>query len=284
MINCTQKCQRRLEICGHQCSGMCCDPCKCQICDSRLDGSRALLKPTAPLNGARRCAAPSRSNTYPRQAPYAPPQTSKNSDSSGFGDWHAYVNGGAKADDAEFLRKAQREEAQYVENMSQKLNQQKENSNPAMSFSTALSTTLKPSTPLRASTPANVASSFKTSSPAKASSTTKVSSMAKAPMRPGTPKTRPMEPGSVSSPPKRLIELSPIKPTKAEPADGPSKPLIELSPVKKPACSRNANLLIDLGTEDVALPPQPPQFQPVRTMNKQKGNAASSARAMNLLD
>jgi hypothetical protein len=277
LINCTQKCQRRLEICGHQCSALCCDPCKCHICDSRHDGMRALLKPTAPLNGTRRPAAPQRPDPYPRQASIAAPQTSQLSGSSGVGDWLAYVNGGAKADDAEFLRKAKQENAKFVENMSVRLNQTRGSSTTALNSTTALRLFKTPS-PFRPSTPAKATSPFKAPSPAKPSST------ARTPKPPVTPEMKALRPGTMPSPHQALIELSPVKSRKAEGIPSPSKPLIELSPVKAIASSCNANLLIDLGADDSPLAAPPPPPQPTRTKNKKKKTPAASTRPLNLLD
>lgn len=277
-------------MCGHPCSAMCCDPCKCHICDSRLDGSRALLKPSAPLNGPRRSAALPRLRAYDQQALFSTPQTSKNSDStgSGVGSWQAYVNGGAQADDARFLRKAQEEEAKYVEAMSQRLTKDNEDPNPAMSFSSAQSTILEPSTPRRTSNQANVASRWNTPSPETVPSKKVSTKKAGILMYPATPRTGPLDPENSPSPSKLLIELSPPMPKKPELADSPPKPLIQFSPAKKPSSSSNTDLLIDLGMDDISQPPSlpasVPQFRSSRSKTKKKGPAGSSSKPLNLLD
>ncbi|RMZ73612.1 dead box helicase [Pyrenophora seminiperda CCB06] len=45
MINCTQKCSRRVDACGHPCVAECCDPCKCHMCERRSGGVKSTLKP-----------------------------------------------------------------------------------------------------------------------------------------------------------------------------------------------------------------------------------------------
>ncbi|KAF2272378.1 P-loop containing nucleoside triphosphate hydrolase protein [Westerdykella ornata] len=108
LINCTQKCTKRVEMCGHPCTKLCCEQCACQRCDIRSDGTHPMLKPM-PRNGAR----------APKQLPPPPPvpllgETSGDP-SHGVGDWHAYANGGHAADDAEFVRKLQEGNTKYVE-------------------------------------------------------------------------------------------------------------------------------------------------------------------------
>ena len=117
-------------VCGHRCVGMyhlgntgssgkvdhklelCSDPCKCQTCDRRAGGHRSMLKPTT--NGASSTSAQASTSRNlfldtNFQAPANPPPPSGSPDK-----WYAYVNGGARADDARLLQK-RREEAAFDE-------------------------------------------------------------------------------------------------------------------------------------------------------------------------
>jgi helicase required for RNAi-mediated heterochromatin assembly 1 len=121
LINCAMVCARKLD-CGHNCEGMstvrlgmkytnsttatCCDTCRCRICDQRANGQRPLLK-----------SGPSRQRPSPPrnllidssfQTPANPPPTFSSPEK-----WDAYVDGGAKADDARMLAKRKEEDAAY---------------------------------------------------------------------------------------------------------------------------------------------------------------------------
>ncbi|KAF2677402.1 P-loop containing nucleoside triphosphate hydrolase protein, partial [Lentithecium fluviatile CBS 122367] len=141
-INCTQKCNRYIPTCGHACGAMCCDPCKCMICDRRNNGMKTMLKPPQ-KNGASSSVFKARlleplldmgasSNVFmplPQeplldlfQAPQTlmrPAATSMATEHSGSTPtkWKAYVNGGAKADDARILQKAREAEAEFLERL-----------------------------------------------------------------------------------------------------------------------------------------------------------------------
>jgi helicase required for RNAi-mediated heterochromatin assembly 1 len=43
IITCKQKCTKRVDGCGHPCTAMCMDPCKCQLCERKGD-NRSMLK------------------------------------------------------------------------------------------------------------------------------------------------------------------------------------------------------------------------------------------------
>ncbi|KAF1945626.1 hypothetical protein EJ02DRAFT_338281 [Clathrospora elynae] len=125
-VNCTQKCSRRLDTCGHSCVAVCCDPCKCQVCDRRTNGVKSMLKP-APNNVNSFRASPSSSGnmlldttnysapsvrtgltTTPRtMTPYGSDSVTEQ--------WEAYTKGGIQEDDAQFLQKKKEEEAQFLE-------------------------------------------------------------------------------------------------------------------------------------------------------------------------
>ncbi|OCK85603.1 P-loop containing nucleoside triphosphate hydrolase protein [Lepidopterella palustris CBS 459.81] len=83
LINCTQKCLKNIESCGHPCSTICCDPCRCTICDRRNVEGRALLK-----------QVPKNQMPFPRQT------MSAGSARSDVTDWANFANGGVRADDA----------------------------------------------------------------------------------------------------------------------------------------------------------------------------------------
>ncbi|KAF2646489.1 P-loop containing nucleoside triphosphate hydrolase protein [Massarina eburnea CBS 473.64] len=51
IINCTQMCNKTIPSCGHKCQSMCCDPCKCNNCERRSGGRKAMLK-TLPNSNA----------------------------------------------------------------------------------------------------------------------------------------------------------------------------------------------------------------------------------------
>ncbi|KAF2743089.1 hypothetical protein M011DRAFT_481047 [Sporormia fimetaria CBS 119925] len=114
-INCTQKCLKRIS-CGHPCSAYCSDPCRCTICDSRSNGQRPVLRrPTQlprgnpPLHSGG-TIAPSAA------VPLEPWNTSENI-SNNVADWHVYANGGIQAEDAEFIRRNQAENAKLAESL-----------------------------------------------------------------------------------------------------------------------------------------------------------------------
>lgn len=115
--------------CGHRCMSMCsssrlacfqtdqiaeicCDDCVCQKCDRRVDCQRSMLK--APKATAASRAVPSNSRGLLLdsgfQRPANPPPSSQSSDR-----WEAYVNGGAKEDDARMLQMLRQEDAAWEE-------------------------------------------------------------------------------------------------------------------------------------------------------------------------
>jgi helicase required for RNAi-mediated heterochromatin assembly 1 len=114
------QCSTKLA-CGHRCVGtyhpgnrgfageayykleLCSDPCKCQTCDRRAGGHRSMLKPITNGASSTRAQASTSHNLLldtSFQAPANPPPPSGSP-----GKWHAYVNGGAQADDARLLQK-----------------------------------------------------------------------------------------------------------------------------------------------------------------------------------
>ncbi|KAF2622867.1 hypothetical protein BU25DRAFT_479849 [Macroventuria anomochaeta] len=111
-INCMMQCSTKLT-CGHRCMELCSDPCKCQTCDRRAGGHRSMLKPAAnSVTSSRPPSSTSRNLLLDSgfQAPANPPPPSGSPDK-----WHAYVNGGAQADDAQLLQKRREEEAAFQE-------------------------------------------------------------------------------------------------------------------------------------------------------------------------
>ncbi|KAF2134773.1 P-loop containing nucleoside triphosphate hydrolase protein [Dothidotthia symphoricarpi CBS 119687] len=113
-VNCMQQCSRHVESCGHRCVQICCDPCRCQICDRRTNGMKPVLKPTP-----NRPKGPSTKhnlsfdNTY--QTPSNPVASSMSHAGSGnrAREWQAYTNGGAQADDARALQMRKEQEAEF---------------------------------------------------------------------------------------------------------------------------------------------------------------------------
>ncbi|CAN9458742.1 unnamed protein product [Alternaria alternata] len=127
-INCTQKCSRRLETCGHPCIAECCDPCKCHMCDRRSGGVKSTLKPVngaAPFRGARpntqslmlEDTLPGPGSSKRGVQTYAPTQRMT---TPGLSDcttvqWDVYANGGGvQEDDARAYAKMQVEALYYA--------------------------------------------------------------------------------------------------------------------------------------------------------------------------
>ncbi|KAF2867362.1 P-loop containing nucleoside triphosphate hydrolase protein [Massariosphaeria phaeospora] len=103
-INCTQPCTKRVASCGHACTKMCCDPCRCQTCEGRADGMKPLLRPV-PAHGMA-SFQPSFPSSMISPA-FQPPKklesepTAASSGTDGTPEnWKAYANGGAREDDA----------------------------------------------------------------------------------------------------------------------------------------------------------------------------------------
>lgn len=116
--------------CGHRCMGkhvklssawmytyqtteLCSDPCKCQTCDRRAGGQRSMLKPAKnAVTSSRPLPSQPRSLLLDSgfQIPANPPAPSSSPDQ-----WHAYANGGAKADDLRMLQKRREEDAAFEE-------------------------------------------------------------------------------------------------------------------------------------------------------------------------
>ncbi|KAI4931842.1 uncharacterized protein J4E92_003738 [Alternaria infectoria] len=125
MINCTQKCSKRVEACGHPCVAECCDPCKCHMCERRSGGVKSTLKPA---NGAMSFRG-ARPNTRSLMLEDTLPATSRRAVRSdtltarmttpGLSDcstvqWDVYANGGGvQEDDARAFAKMKAEEAEY---------------------------------------------------------------------------------------------------------------------------------------------------------------------------
>lgn len=101
---------------------MCCDPCKCQVCDRRNNGTKSMLKPVP--NGTT-SFRPSSSQMRTLmldtsfQGPSNPGRSavSQNRPDNTTGQWEAYASGGAQADDAKVLQKRREQEAQFLESL-----------------------------------------------------------------------------------------------------------------------------------------------------------------------
>lgn len=107
-------CNRRLD-CRHICFALCSDACRCQVCERRGNGTKAMLK--AVPNG-RQAPSPSNNlianNTY--QMPATPLPVSRTLAAPGGSNekWSTYANGGVAADDARYMQK-RKDEAQNLE-------------------------------------------------------------------------------------------------------------------------------------------------------------------------
>ncbi|KAH4973379.1 hypothetical protein HBI78_001190 [Parastagonospora nodorum] len=113
-INCMMPCNRHLS-CGHTCVAVCSDACRCQVCERRGNGTKAMLK--AVPNGQQLPSATNNlvtNTTY--QMPVNPMPASRTPAAPGGSNekWSTYVNGGVAADDARYMKK-RKDEAQNLE-------------------------------------------------------------------------------------------------------------------------------------------------------------------------
>lgn len=114
---CTQKCNKRMPICGHPCSAMCSDPCRCIVCERHNNGEKGLLK-ARPATGAPVWKATPQNELYnytsrPQAAPFTPPVQSSSGSAQALDEWEKYKNGGAKEDDARIMQQKQKEDAEF---------------------------------------------------------------------------------------------------------------------------------------------------------------------------
>ncbi|KAF1838189.1 hypothetical protein BDW02DRAFT_32428 [Decorospora gaudefroyi] len=126
-INCTQKCSRRVEACGHPCVAVCCDPCKCDMCERRSNGVKSTLKPApngaTPFRGSRTntrnlilentILGPSGRAVHSASTQMMAPQGSVSTTAH----WEAYASGGAQQDDARMYAMRKEVEARFLEQM-----------------------------------------------------------------------------------------------------------------------------------------------------------------------
>ncbi|CAO2653891.1 Nn.00g106240.m01.CDS01 [Neocucurbitaria sp. VM-36] len=112
--------------CDMKCDGslpsMCCDPCKCQICDRRNNGTKSMLKPV--FNGTTSFQPPpsatqnlmlntrSQVRSNPMAAAIAPREFDNSTEQ-----WEAYASGAVQAEDTEVLRKVREQEAQFLQSI-----------------------------------------------------------------------------------------------------------------------------------------------------------------------
>ncbi|KAF2714355.1 hypothetical protein K504DRAFT_366188 [Pleomassaria siparia CBS 279.74] len=117
-INCTQKCLKRVRGCGHPCTSICCDPCQCQFCDRNSGGIKGVLKRQTSPDDVMAYTSSSKPQPY-RPLPPPSSQSLPTTDHSGStqGQWRAYANGGAEADDAEMQKKMQDDNTKYMESL-----------------------------------------------------------------------------------------------------------------------------------------------------------------------
>ncbi|KAF1951321.1 P-loop containing nucleoside triphosphate hydrolase protein [Byssothecium circinans] len=122
MINCTQMCNKVIPSCGHKCQGMCCDPCKCDICERRSGGKKAMLK------------APIKAKAYNQE-----PQNFSTLSSS-LEHWKTYAQGGVREDDAKMFQKAKEDSAKLYELASRSPQAEHSPSQPQLQTKTKSST------------------------------------------------------------------------------------------------------------------------------------------------
>ncbi|KAH7091387.1 P-loop containing nucleoside triphosphate hydrolase protein [Paraphoma chrysanthemicola] len=117
-VNCMMPCNRRLN-CGHICTAICSDACKCQICGNRGNGVKSMLKivPNGSPDRQPRGAPRNLFLNTAFQTPSNPVPISKTPDNSGVAaeTWRSFVNGGVAEDDARVRWKMKEEEAKYLE-------------------------------------------------------------------------------------------------------------------------------------------------------------------------
>ena len=100
---------------------ICCDPCRCHICDRRTNGMKSMLKPAS--NG-RQTSQPQTFRAHSAvldnrpQAQSNPGSSSRRPHESGtITEWEDFANGGVQADDAMALLMRKEQEAQFLENV-----------------------------------------------------------------------------------------------------------------------------------------------------------------------
>lgn len=101
---------------------MCCDPCKCQVCDRRNNGTKSMLKPVTlgttsfgpPPSAVQNFTSNTRFQTTSNTVRPAMITQGSDSTTSTREQWEAYANEGVQADDAEVLQKKRQQEAQFL--------------------------------------------------------------------------------------------------------------------------------------------------------------------------
>ncbi|KAF2492777.1 P-loop containing nucleoside triphosphate hydrolase protein [Lophium mytilinum] len=90
-INCTQKCLKTVDTCGHPCSEICVDYCRCAMCEKATKGARSLLRqaPRDSINGVKQTL-----------------HTRDFSSGSNPATWTEFAKGGVKTSDAAAIARA----------------------------------------------------------------------------------------------------------------------------------------------------------------------------------
>ncbi|KAH7361156.1 P-loop containing nucleoside triphosphate hydrolase protein [Pyrenochaeta sp. MPI-SDFR-AT-0127] len=118
-VNCTQKCSRHVESCGHPCAALCCDPCKCQICEHRANGVKSMLRSASTRPSSFQVSHPRTRNLLLDNSfqvpstPILPAMATPNVEST-TKQWDAYASGGIQADDLRVRQKRRAEEEQFL--------------------------------------------------------------------------------------------------------------------------------------------------------------------------
>lgn len=140
---------------------MCCDPHRCQICEGREDGTKALLKP----KGGTALRANRASTSNRRAEPYGqtPSDTDPFVDHAAGGppaSWSVYAHeGGAQQDDARVFQRRREEEARFADSLSSTATPDNSAVTPDSSAATPNSSAAIPYSSASTATPSQLSSS-----------------------------------------------------------------------------------------------------------------------------
>ncbi|EFQ92756.1 hypothetical protein PTNB73_04112 [Pyrenophora teres f. teres] len=125
MINCTQKCSKRVEACGHPCVAECCDQCRCHLCERRNGGVKSTLKPAQNRANSFRAPRSHTRNLVLKDTLFSPGPSEPVTDARtprmataqpvdyATEQRESYANGGAQEDDQQVLEMRKEQEERY---------------------------------------------------------------------------------------------------------------------------------------------------------------------------